>query len=354
MNDSPSPTPPPLVMKPARSKWQGCFAGCLVAAGIGMAIMVLLVIGVFFAVRGTFRQFTERVEYGYGGDEVPDLNEVWSAGDGDEKVARIHIDEMILLNSGKWSGASDLALAGIRRATHDLDVRGLIIELDSPGGGITASDILHNAVLDFKKADSSRRVVVLMNDLAASGAYYIACAADEIIAHPTTLTGSIGVIMQSYNINQLAGMIGITDVTVKSGANKDLLNPFRPVDQAQVDTLVQPIVDSMHRRFVDIVAAGRALPRETVVPLADGRLFDAQTALENKLIDVIGYRKDSEARMAALLDKPIFIVRYEEHFHFASLFRSSFMRLQNDASLGDALKGALQTPDTKFMYLWRP
>ena len=355
---NPPPVPPPAPQRASQSK--GCLTGCLIAAGL-MAGLALLCVVVFFATIGKMgKNFSEAfaaIDKNPDSDEAA-LAEVWSAGDGETRVARVHINGVIMLNnSDRWGGGAgspDLALAGIRRATRDETVRGLIIEINSPGGGITASDILHNAVTEFKLAQPGRRVIVLMNDLAASGAYYVAVAADEIIAHPTTLTGSIGVIIQSYNISRLAGAVGVTDVTVKSGENKDLLNPFRPVDNEQVATLVQPLVDAMHARFVELVCAGRKLDPETLRPLADGRLFNAQTALENKLIDSIGYRAFSETRMEELLGAPITIFRYEERLGLGSLFRKSFMSFQHDAGLGATLKNMLETPDTKFMYLWRP
>ena len=354
----PPPAPPPAPQRAPQSK--GCLAGCLIAAGL-MAGLALLFAVVFFSAIGkvgkSFSEAFAAIDKNQDSDEAA-LTEVWSAGDGCARVARVHINGVILLNNNdRWGGGAgspDLALAGIRRAARDETVRGLIIEINSPGGGITASDILHNAVTEFKLARPGRRVIVLMNDLAASGAYYVAVAADEIIAHPTTLTGSIGVIIQSYNISRLAGAVGVTDVTVKSGENKDLLNPFRPVDNEQVATLVQPLVDAMHARFVELVCAGRKLDPETLRPLADGRLFNAQTALENKLIDGIGYRAFSETRMEELLGAPITIFRYEERLGLGSLFRKSFMSFQHDASLGATLKNMLETPDTKFMYLWRP
>ena len=358
MNDPVPPSIPPITPPashhppPSRRRQRGCLVGCLAALviGIGLAVlgvMVLRTVAESFAAQGE----------NPGNDDFPGLTEVWTAGDGPQRVARIHVNGVIQLNSGRWwsdQGSPDLALAGIRRATRDGRVRGLILEVNSPGGGITASDILHNALLEFKAADPGRRVLVLMHDLAASGAYYIACAADEIIAHPTTLTGSIGVIMQSYNIHRLAETIGVTDVTVKSGANKDLLNPFRPVNDGQVETLVQPLVDTLFARFLDVVAKGRGIPPETLRPLADGRLFDAQSALDNKLVDAIGYRARSEARMAELLGAPVTIFRYEESFRLGALFRQSLMRYQRGAGIGAELKSIMDTADARFMYLWRP
>ena len=350
----------PAQPRPRGGNGKGCLWGCLGAAVVGGGLLFFFaagIIGIFSHVGEKFMETVAAAGDETMGEEFPALVEVWSGGDDGLKVARVQINGVILLNNDRYgmnAGSPDLALAGIRRATRDPGVRGLILEVNSPGGGITASDILHNALLGFKLADPGRKVLVLMNDLAASGAYYIACASDEIIAHPTTLTGSIGVIIQSYNINRLAETIGVSDVTVKSGANKDLLNPFRPVDDAQVAELVQPLVDAMYARFLDVVCAGRGLDADVARPLADGRLFTAQSALDNKLIDGIGYRAESESRMEELLGEPIRIFRYEGAFRFASFFRNSLFKLQHEAGLGAVLKGMMEPPETRFMYLWRP
>ena len=356
-HQQPQPAPQP------RSSWKGCLLGGVITLAVVMGLPCVLGVFTFMGVIGSlsevdvssFNKHRGLFDDERGADDYPLLEEVWASGNGDAKVIRVHINGLITTGGDRWNlnhGSADLALAGIRRATRDKTVRGLLLELDSPGGGITASDVLHKAVRDFKQEDASRFVIVLMHDLAASGAYYIACAADEIIAHPTSLTGSIGVILQTYNISGLAAMVGVTDVTVKSGANKDLLNPFRPVDQQQVDALLQPIIDTMHGRFVDIVSEGRNLPRETVLPLADGRLFDAPRALENHLIDATGYRADAEARMAARLGATLRICRYEESLNFSSLFRRSFMRFE--ASGKTESLAALFARDNRLMYLWQP
>jgi protease-4 len=258
-----------------------------------------------------------------GEDEFPDMVETWSGGQGDVKVVRIPVEGMIMLGGNAWyTGNADTVLRSIRRATHDPDVKGLLIEINSGGGGITDSDIIYKALLDFKAEQEGRVVVSLMGDVAASGAYYIALASDRILAHPTTLTGSIGVIMQSYNIKDLAAKLGVQDVTIKSGANKDLLNPFQEVKPEQRE-LLQKVIASMHARFVSLVVENRKLPKETVEPLADGRVFAADEALASKLIDGIGYDADARKAIAGLLDvDDVQIFRYAEQVTLMDLFSS--------------------------------
>lgn len=262
-----------------------------------------------------------------GEDEYPALDEVWSEGHGSNKVVRIPLSGMIMLGAepGLFGtpGTSDMALLSIRRATYDPEVKAIIMEIDSGGGGITASDIIYKALLDFKASDPARVVVTLCGDMAASGAYYIALASDHIIAHPTTVTGSIGVIIQSINVRELATRYGISDVTFKSGENKDLLNPMGEIS-IQEKEIVQTVVDQMHRRFVSLVAKHRQIPEGDLAPLTDGRIFTAQNALDLQLIDEIGYWQDAVNRTVTLLNVPdIIIYRYDDSFSVFSLLRAT-------------------------------
>ena len=259
-----------------------------------------------------------------GVDESPPLDEVWSVGSGTNKVVRIPLTGLIMLDdtaSGIFGGPSPsaMALRAIQRATADHDVRAIIMEIDSGGGGITASDILYHALMTFKARDNRRRVVTLCGDMAASGAYYIALASDRIIARPTTITGSIGVIIQSLNVRELAERYGIADMTYKSGENKDLLNPLGE-ESATKRRIVQSVVDAMQQRFVSLVATHRKIPADELPLLTDGRIFTADSALANGLIDDIGYWEDAVSQTESLLDVPdIIIYRYEESFTFSSL-----------------------------------
>lgn len=304
-----------------KSWWKGC--GCVfilfMALGVGMLVAagaVLLAIGEEVA-SGVAFSSGKVSSHKVGEDEVPQMKEIWSYGAGDVKVVRIPLEGMILLNADNWkNGNANTVLRSIRRATHDPEVKGLILEVDSGGGGITDSDIIYNELKKFKAVDSDRIIVTIMGDIAASGAYYIAIASDYIMAHPTTLTGSIGVIMQSYNFKELAQKIGVKDVTVKSGENKDLLNPFADV-KPEHRAMIQKLISAMHERFITLVAENRKMEKETVAPLADGRVFLADEAVKNGLIDGIGYDDDARAKVAELLKvDQVRIFKYEEALGF--------------------------------------
>ncbi len=310
-------------------KRRGCGFGCaliiglLVGFGLLVAVAIMGSLGVLSLpqekrLAGLFHSGQQ-----VGEDDDPYMVETWSSGHGEVKVVRVPVSGMIMLGESSWYvGNANTVLRSIRRATHDPEVEGLILEINSGGGGITDSDIIYKALLDFKSAQEGRVIVSIMGDVAASGAYYIALASDHILAHPTTLTGSIGVIMQSYNFKELAAKLGIQDVTIKSGANKDMLNPFQDVKPEQKEML-QKVISSMHERFVTLVAENRKLPKETVLPLADGRVFLADEAVKNKLIDGIGYNEDAQAKIAELLEThAVKVYRYDEEVTLMDLFAS--------------------------------
>jgi protease-4 len=323
--------------------------GLFLGLGLLVSVLVAISVGSVNMGRGGSHSWSFGRAHELGEDESPYMVETWSSGNGDVKVVRVPISGLIMLGEDSWyAGNANTVLRSIRKATHDPEVEGLILEINSGGGGITDSDIIYKALLDFKASQEGRVVVSIMGDLAASGAYYIALASDCILAHPTTLTGSIGVIMQSYNIKELAQKLGIQDVTIKSGANKDLLNPFQDVKPEQRDIL-QKVISAMHDRFVSLVAENRKLPKETVQPLADGRVFLAEEALRHKLIDGLGYNADAQRKIAELLETDaVKVYRYDEHVTLLDLFARPGIGAHFD--LARFLhEGAT---DTKLMFRW--
>jgi len=345
--------PPRALRSRPRSSRKGCLWAVIVFLVLCIVVLVVGVIG-SLAMRSSIKP---RFKAGIGGrklgaDEFPHMEEVWASGGGETKVVTVPLRGMILLeesNGGLFSTVSpaQIALMSIKRATHDPKVRGLILEVDSGGGGITASDVLYKALLDFREAAPDRRIVAVFYDVAASGAYYVSLAADHIVAHPTSITGSIGVLMQSLNAKSLAEKIGIKDVTIKSGENKDMLNPFDEVSQEQV-ALLQGMIDDMHDRFIGLVADERELPLEQVRMLADGRIYTSQQALDLGLIDEIGYWEDAQAAAAGLLGvAQVKVYRYEQAGGLSALFRSA-------AGL-DPLRSVLERSSRpRLMYLWQP
>lgn len=177
----------------------------------------------------------------------------------------------------------------LEKAAEDPDIKGIIMRLETPGGEVAISDIIYNEVLKFKQK-TRRPVLALMMSAAASGGYYIASACDYLIAHPMSVTGSIGVISVFPDMASLLGKIGVGVNVVKSGRMKDAGSPFRSMDEAE-KKIFQEMIDEYYERFLDVVYKGRreAISRETLHQIGDGRIYTAKQALELKLIDEIGY-----------------------------------------------------------------
>ncbi len=285
-------------------------------------------------------------------DEFPGFDEEWSYGDGEVKVVRLELTGFIMRGeeAGLFEPPHDRMedlMRAIRAAAHDAEVKAIILETDSPGGSVTTSDEIYYELLRFKASGEGRKVVIYMRDLAASGAYYVAMAGDWLIAQPTTIVGSIGVIMQTLNWKGLSERIGVTDTTIKSGENKDLLNPFREADTNQL-ALLQGVIDRMHERFRGIVSAGRGIPAEELSSIADGRIFSSGEALELKLVDQIGYWNDAVARTAELLGVPsVKVIRYYQEQSFFDYLLSA----KNPVQLW---RQSLTRDVSRLHYLWQP
>lgn len=184
-------------------------------------------------------------------------------------------------------------------ASRDPDIKGVVLKIDSPGGSVTASDIIYHEIREFKRKKDVP-VVSLFMDVAASGGYYIGMATDYIVAHPTTTTGSIGVILFNVNAKEALDKLGIKSMTIRSGPNKATGSPFEEFTPEQ-RKVFQDIVAETYERFVSIVKAGRPkLKEEQIRSLADGRIYSAKQALGNGLIDSIGYFEESVAILRSL------------------------------------------------------
>ena len=286
-----------------------------------------------------------------GKDEFPELKEIWSWGSGETKVVRIPLRGMIALGGdkplfGSDAGSADSALRAIRRATHDEKVKAIIMDIDSGGGGITASDIIYQALTEFKAAKAGRRIVSVFGDVGASGAYYVAMASDHVVARPTTITGSIGVLMPSLDMRGLGEKIGVKDISIKSGKNKDLLNPLIERTPEQ-EVMLQEIVDELHSHFVGIVARNREQPTETIKELADGRIFTASAALKLDLVDQIGRWDDVVGKTAELLGvEKVKIYRYQQEASFLSL-------LEGRTTWDPASSLYNRLARSRLLYLWQ-
>jgi len=173
------------------------------------------------------------------------------------------------------------SLDGLRQDPHVVSV---VLRIDSPGGGVAPSQEIFDAVRRLRDA---KPVIASLGNVAASGGYYVAAAANTIVAAPGTLTGSIGVIMEFRNLGALADKVGVSQSVVKSGLYKDIGNPVRPMTDGE-RKLLQGMVDDVYGQFVDAVATGRGIPASRVRELADGRLYSGSQAKAVGLVDELG------------------------------------------------------------------
>lgn len=243
------------------------------------------------------------------------------------------------------------------RAAADSRVKAVVVRINSPGGTVTASDLMFHELRAFK-ARTGKPVVAAMLDVAASGGYYIACAADEIVAHPTTVTGSIGVIMVLPEMSGLMGKIGVRTNVFKSGEMKDAGSPFREMGDAE-RAILQGLIDDMYERFVKVVRSGRpSIAEDRVRSIADGRIYTATQALEHRLIDRIGTLEDaiSAARMrAGLVDRRVVIVQYARPLAYRANVYAAAPDGPAQVNYVNVDVGELLTPTApQFMYLWAP
>ena len=209
--------------------------------------------------------------------------------------------------------------AALQQARDDDRVKAIVLEIDSPGGEVTASDAIYSAVI---KARARKPVVVYMDSLAASGGYYVSCGGKFLMANETTITGSIGVIIQTLNYEQLLNKVGLASVVFKSGKFKDMLNGARPITPEERE-LVQSFIMKTYDKFLGIVAKERNLPANLLRnTIADGRILSGRDAFENKLIDGLGELDDAFAKAKQLGNAPeAKVVKYGPPFSLSRFLR---------------------------------
>ena len=241
----------------------------------------------------------------------------------------------------------------LRKAEDDERVKALIVRINSPGGTITASDILYHELLAFKTRKKVPVIAAIM-DVGASGGYYAALAADTIVVNPTTITGSIGVVMITVNAQGLLEKIGVAPLAIKSGPMKDAGSPFRSLTDPE-RAVFQGIIDEMYGRFVSLIAQSRKMPEDRVRGFADGRVYTADQALRMGLVDRIGYLEDvvALAKERAGLDQAKVIM-----YHRPKEYRANIYSLTPTPSTAESTLAQFAATfgggGPRFLYLWWP
>lgn len=242
----------------------------------------------------------------------------------------------------------------LKKAAEDNMVKGVILRLDTPGGEVTASDIIYHEILNFKQR-TGIPVVALMMGLAASGGYYIASACDYLMAHPSTLTGSIGVISLFPNLEDLFEKVGVQVQVIKSGALKDSGSVFRQMTPEERDVF-QKIIEEYHQNFQDVVYENRKehLSLEDLKKIADGRVLTASQALEARLIDEIGY---FDKALKTILDfASLQEAKVVSYTYFPNRKTNIYAtNLKSESPLDSiSFREVVQSLKSGFYYLWHP
>lgn len=245
----------------------------------------------------------------------------------------------------------------LRKAEDDPEVKAVLLKVNSPGGSVTASDILYNEIVAFKQRKKAK-VVVAMMGITASGGYYISLPADYILAHPTSVTGSVGVLFLRPDVTGLMGKVGVDVEVSKTGKNKDMGSPFRQATEEEKQ-IIQDLINQLADRFLDRIAAHRKLDPQKLKEISSARIYLARDALKLGLVDSVGYLDAaiSQAKKLANLPEDAKIVVYRRtEYPDDNLYNPSTSRYEGRglSIISLDLPGSLSGLQAGFYYLWQP
>lgn len=326
---------------------------------LAIAILLLILSGISSGITASlFKSKEENMEDAFASffqSNKPMTESILQGSDKKNRVLLVPIEGMISSNQTpnpflQEGYNHDLILSALETAKEDKTIKGIVLEVNSPGGGVYESAQVYDKVMEVKKARNIP-VIAVMESMAASGGYYISCAADKIFASQETITGSIGVIMSSLNMSGLLDKLGIQDQTIKSAAHKDIGSSNRPMTDEERNIL-QTYVNSAYQRFVDVVSKGRKMPKEQILPLADGRIYDGVQAKSVGLVDEIAYPDQAYAAFEKQLGhKDMEFFTYSQPFSFSSLgFPFAKSKQTSEEILADKVKAGFQAPKALYLY----
>jgi protease IV len=325
-----------------RRKWPFVVGGLVALGLVGLALFAVVLILASGIV---------------GGPTAPAVyDEEYVSGDGPNKIAVVPIEGTIASADDSLGGTQPTVTPeglsdALRQAGGDPSVAAVVLEINSPGGGVTASDEMHQSILDFEK-NTGKPVVVSMGDVTASGGYYISTAADRIVANETTLTGSLGVIFEFTNFAEAADKYGIKQVVIKSGKYKDIGSSFREMTPEERG-IYQSIVDESYSQFVDVISEGRGIPKDRVRQIADGRVYSGVQAKELGLVDSFGDLGEASATAGKLAHTDdTTVVRYVQEPSLSDTLLSRLAPQKPQAE--QILDAAGLNLEPKPYYLYRP
>ena len=336
---------PSASLSGTRSIWKSC--------------LVLVCVALFFGFGGML--FGSIAASAASGKSASKMQEHLIDGEpeAEKKIVIIPIKGLIMESMGAGPGTVSQVASMLKAIKKDENVVGVLLEIDTPGGGVTASDRIYHDLVKFKEETKLPMESVFL-DVAASGGYYVAMASDKITAHPTTITGSIGVISKFYNFTDVMEKVGVSVNVVKSLNSegkvsfKDIGSPYRPM-RPEERKLLQGLVTEMWERFTEVVVEGRKgkLEAPQIRKLADGRVFTGAQALELKLIDAIGYKEDVYASIREASKHPnAKIVTYKKEPGLKELLGFSLAQGLEPLSVGSATAKKILGDYSGFCYVW--
>jgi protease-4 len=255
---------------------------------------------------------------------------------GQPKIALIRVEGVI--------EESQNFLRQLDKYSKNPTVKAIVIRVDSPGGGVAPSQEIYQALIDIKKK-GLQKLVVSMGSVAASGGYYISCAADKIVANPGTITGSIGVLLAFANFQELMKKVGLEPVVIKSGKHKDIGSPARKMTNEE-RLILQGVLDDVYQQFLEAIMQGRGIEEEKLRELADGRIFSGKQALELKLVDQLGSIQDAlelAANLSGIKERPLTVIEEEKGFSIKDIIRGAIQ---------DIIPQNLSNNSVSLQYIW--
>jgi len=275
-----------------------------------------------------------------------------------DKIAIIDVDGLLMnqTQTGLFANGENpvsLFIEKLQMAQQDEQVKAVVLRLNTPGGGVGATDSMYHALMTFR-AQTRKPVISLCLDVTASGGYYLACGTDGIMAQPSTLTGSIGTIMQTVSFEGTMNKIGVKAEAIKSGQLKDIASPLHDLQEDE-RALLKGIILDYYQAFIEVVLSGRPkLTRAALMPLADGRVFTANQALNAGLLDAIGYPADAIAWAKRLAGtKKAKVVIYQRSYGNKATVYASTETAEAQNLVNIELPNWLTRQGSHFLYLWQ-
>lgn len=321
--------------------------------GRGWIWVVAIIVALFLLTLGTVAVvLLMGPETGSNTASRPSWEEEYISGSGADKIVVVPVTGVIGAEGDAFSASGttpETLKSQLRQAAGDKRVKAVILEVNSPGGGVVASDEMHKAILDFKQ-ENKKPVVVQMKEVAASGGYYISTAADKVVANPTTITGSLGVIFSYLNYAEAEKRLGLDQVVIKSGKFKDIASPSRELTPEE-HKILQSLIDESYNQFVQVISQGRNMPPERVRKIADGRIYSGLQAKSLGLVDSLGGLETAVdiSRQLANTEEAT-VVRYTRKPGFLELLRTRLGSSEPEVLKTLKAAGLNLTPELQYMY----